>query len=196
MILLLAELVHGTPAADKFDLPNGNLDLYTKQRAVQQALRPAAAPTVIDLRTNLMWPISIGNRPDTQWWGQLNELSTLNHCTLVITGTQLSCSTSPLYGFTNWRLPEASELKDLMTGQKNPRTWLQLPANWGPTAFVRAAPLTDVVNVWSGTHDPDPRNAWHSLTNLDTGSQAFRPDSTLATIWPVRGLTPTEKYWL
>jgi hypothetical protein len=180
LVLLLAERSHARGKQTPENFEKTVVATYDQQRTAEQAMRPPAAPAPIDLRSNLMWPVNI-DRPDNPWWSQLNEFRYFN-------------VEAHLHGFADWRLPESNELKDLVAGQAHPKAWLRDPSNWGSTALVRHAPLVDVVNVWSGTHDSDPRAENHWGTNMDTGRQASWRDSGLAIVWPVRAVR--EKYWL
>ncbi len=194
LILLLAD----NQNANHYDLASfvakgGQLDTYQTQLAAQEALRPPPAPTAIDLRSNLMWPISMGNKPDTQWWNHNAQLDAINGC-VVVNGLNLGCGVNSLYKFSDWRLPERAEIVAMMAGHDEPKNWLSQDENWGKAAFTRDASLPKVTNIWSGTHVDDQRLAQHWAVEVVLGKQSARADSDVAAVWPVRVVR--EKYWL
>ena len=191
LVLLLAERSHARGKQTPENFEKTVVATYDQQRTVEQVMRPAAAPAPIDLRSNLMWPVNI-DRPDGPWWNHLSELNHFSGC-VFLNNIRITCGVNALHDFQDWRLPERDELAALVAGQAHPKAWLRDPSNWGSTAFVRQAPLVDVVNVWSGTHANAAADD-HWGMNMDTGRQDVWHDNGLAIVWPVRAVR--EKYWL
>jgi len=203
LILLLAGYTFspdGTEEApqsdkDEFVSPTGWLGTYNKNIKAQETLRPKVAPAPIDTKTNLMYPLSNNDRPDAQWNQQISEMDAISGC-VVVNGIRIACGVEiakPLLGFGDWRLPEKGEIDTLMAAMGPPSKLLGIRKAWGNDAFRRPK-NGDVTKIWTGTHDPDQRNARHYVIDLASGNAALQADNTTATAWPVR--TVREKYWL
>jgi hypothetical protein len=186
-------------AQEAFSAPDGYLGRFNANYAAQEAMRPIATPAPIDTRSNLMWPVTIGDRADTQWNQHSGELERLSGC-VVVNGIRISCGVpvpelglNPVLGFGDWRLPEKDELTKLVATRDNPQPVVWLRRNWGGDAFTRGANGV-VTKIWTATHDEDNRNARHYVMDLKTGDQSLQADDSTATLWPVRNAR--EKYWL
>ncbi|HVJ95960.1 MAG TPA: hypothetical protein VNC41_03920, partial [Acidimicrobiia bacterium] len=180
---------------DEFVSATGWLGTYNKNINAQEALRPKAAPAPIDIKTNVMYPLGNKDRPDVQWNVHNSEMDAISGC-VVVNGIRISCGVEiakPLLGFADWRLPEKSELDSLTAVLGPPNKLLGLRKAWGNDAFRRPT-KGDVTKIWTGTHDPDQRNARHYVVDLSSGNATLQADNTTATAWPVR--TVREKYWL
>lgn len=190
---------------------NNDLATYNRQRAAQLALRNSlkAAPTLIDLKTNLMWPTQIANLVRVPYSAE--TLATLKtpiqvKCTGKWPLTLPNVSTflkalndQSLYGFSDWRLPSVGVLRSLTAGQSNPRAYL---ANQFDTeaVFAICAPTCINVPVWTadvGTLPPYGSIPAHQVFDVSNNGTKLTEDySAAAVVWPVRSVTASEKYWL
>ena len=126
LALMLADRVKQNGGSDTdLETPNGVLTQYTANRTAQLAREPSVAPTVIDTRSNLMWPIS-NDRADNTWWVRYDAVDGFNGCA-TINGLRI-CNAKlfpPKFGFQDWRVPSREQLEALVANQANPKDWLQ-----------------------------------------------------------------------
>jgi hypothetical protein len=198
LMVLLADNVRQNKGDDNDVVaPNGPFTIYAANQARQTGHKPKALPTgtVVDVRSNLMWPIDNHNNADTTWWTRGTLIQQFNGCffvnSLPICDTPIS---PPVAGFKNWRMPSKDELAALVAKQTNPTTYLQQKTNWGTDALKRKdSPV--LTHLWSETADPNINLHSSYALDLTTGKvTSTKNDSAAAAVLPVRG--SNEQYWL
>ena len=197
----------------------GDLKNYTNYQAQQQALRDSITPAldtrIIDSRTNLMWAYNNLDREDADWISgeRVQDIIAQQNgakCGVVPyqsgSGCQLvgfpPAGPAPLYGFRDWRLPTSAEFTALIVGRTgSTKTWLR--EVWGPDAmricpyaWSRGTCTVNSSNLWASNERQTSCGYEHAVLNIDTGKQGWACPSTRGLVFPVRPVTPAEKYWL
>lgn len=186
-------------------------DYRTGQLAIRNSVKPV--PTPVQLKTNLMWPMDFYLSP-VKFDDSARLLASTNSTTCFATQTPGPCvPVGPLYGFTDWRVPSDKEVQGLAPGQLKPRDWLRLQWANGKffdlcgfggaescVVFTNVSVQQTVVVVGEvpvSDCKGDPRTRLHVTFNMLTAKTAKVCDNVLGgVVWPVRVLTPAEKYWL
>ena len=210
LLYLIREYDLATGLGQKY-FDDTDLATFNTQRVAQQALRDSvkAAPTLIDQRTNLMWPTPLPGGHLVPYCAE--TLATLKGSVQVkctgrspLTVPNVSTRLAALNhdysidGFSDWRLPSVGEFRSLAAGQSNPRAYLQ--TQFGTDAvFAICDPVCRNIPMWTsdaGTLPPYGSVPAHQVFDVATNEAKLTPDySAVAVVWPVRS-TAGEKYWL
>ena len=210
LLYLIREYDLATGLGQKY-FDQTDLATFTTQRAAQQALRDSlkAAPTLIDQRTNLMWPTRLPGGVLVPYCAE--TLATLKgsvqvKCTgrsprtLPNESTRLATlNGNSLYGFADWRLPSVGEVQSLAAGQSNPgvsgvRVWHRRKSLPFVTQLAGTFPCGHPTPA--RCHPTVPCRRTRYSTCPTTGQKLTEDYSAAAVVWPVRSVPSGDKYWL